>query len=133
MSEEQCSEELYARAQDVWSRLNCHTLGDYHDVYLLTDVGLLADVFDNFREMALQYYGLDPAHYLTLPHFSWDAMLKFTGVELELLSDLVCTTWLRVPRGAEWCRLVAGTLWQTTNLLTQIPGQPRILLVKATT
>ena len=57
-------------------------------MYLLTDVGLLADVFENFRDMAMQYYGLDPAHYLTLPHFSWDAMLKFTGVELELLSDL---------------------------------------------
>ena len=88
LSEEQCSDELYARAQDVWDRFNCKTLGDYHDVYLLTDVGLLADVLENFRDMAMQYYGLDPAHYLTLPHFSWDAMLKFTGVELELLSDL---------------------------------------------
>ena len=51
LSEEQCSDELYARAQDVWSRFNCSTLGDYHDVYLLTDVGLLADVFENFNNM----------------------------------------------------------------------------------
>jgi len=88
LADEACSDELYARAQDVWDRFNCSTLGDYHDVYLLTDVGLLADVFENFRDMAMQYYGLDPAHYLTLPHFAWDAMLKYTGVELELLSDL---------------------------------------------
>ena len=56
--------------------------GEYHDLNLYTDVGLLADVFENFRDMAMQYYGLDPAHYLTLPHVSWDAMLKFTGVQL---------------------------------------------------
>ena len=88
LADEACSDELYARALDVWDRFNCKTLGDYHDVYLFTDVGLLADVFENFREMAMQYYGLDPAHYLTLPHFSWDAMLKYTGVEMELMSDL---------------------------------------------
>jgi len=88
LSDEACSDELYARAQDVRNRFNCANLGEYHDLYLYTDVGLLADVFENFRDMAMQYYGLDPAHYLTLPHFSWDAMLKFTGVELELLSDL---------------------------------------------
>ena len=69
LSEEACGEELYNRAKDVWSRFNCKTLGDYHDVYLLTDVGLLSDVFENFRSMAMQYYGLDPAHYLTPPSF----------------------------------------------------------------
>jgi hypothetical protein len=87
LSEEKCSDELYNRAKDVWERFNCKTLGDYHDVYLLTDVGLLSDVYENFRTMSMQYYGLDPAHYLTLPHFAWDAMLKMTGVELKLLTD----------------------------------------------
>ena len=85
---EKCSDELYARAKEVWKRFCCKTLGEYHDLYLLTDVGLLADVFENFRDMSMRYYGLDPAQYLTLPHLSWDAMLKFTGVELERLSDL---------------------------------------------
>jgi hypothetical protein len=54
---------------------------------LKTGVLLLADVFDNFREMGMKYYGLDPSHYLTLPSYSFDACLKFTGVELELSTD----------------------------------------------
>jgi hypothetical protein len=48
---------------------------------------LLAEVFENFREMGMKYYGLDPSHYLTLPSYSFDVCLKFTGVELELLTD----------------------------------------------
>ena len=49
-----------AFAQDVWPRLNCKALGDYHDAYLLTDVGLLSDVCENFKTMAMLHYGLDP-------------------------------------------------------------------------
>ena len=51
-------------------------LGEYHDLYLATDVHLLADVFENVRDTCLEHYGLDPAHYYTLPNFAWDAMLK---------------------------------------------------------
>ena len=57
---------------------------DYHNHYLITDILLLADVFENFRKMSLETYGLDPIHYHSLPGLSWDAMLKYTGVELEL-------------------------------------------------
>ena len=58
-----------------------------HDLYCLTHVLLLADAFENFREMCHKNYGLDPAHYYTAPGLSWDAVLKFTGVKLELLID----------------------------------------------
>ena len=53
-----------------------------------TDVTLLADVFENFRNLCQEQYGLDPAHYYTSPGLSWDALLKKTGVELELLTDI---------------------------------------------
>ena len=59
----------------------------YHNHYLITYILLLADVFENFREMSLETYGLDPIHYYSLPGLSWDAMLKYTGVELELITD----------------------------------------------
>ena len=72
----------------VWSACSCQTLGHYHDVYLKSDVYLLADVFENFRSAALSTYGLDPAHYFTLPGFSWDALLRTTAIELELLTDI---------------------------------------------
>ena len=49
---------------------------------------LLADVFENFRTMCMDYYGLDPAHYYTLPNFAWDAMLKKTKVKMDHLHDL---------------------------------------------
>ena len=61
---------------------------DYHDLYLRTDIYLLADVFENFRTMCLQSYGLDPVHYYSLPGLSWDAALKYTKVELELITDI---------------------------------------------
>ena len=48
---------------------------------------LLADIFEEFRKVSQTNYGLDAAHYLSSPHLSWDAMLKMTGRELELISD----------------------------------------------
>ena len=77
----------YEHAQKVWKAFGMHTLGDYHDLYVLTDVLLLSDVFENFRDFSLNVYELDPAHSFTLPGFSWQAMLKMTGVRLELLTD----------------------------------------------
>jgi hypothetical protein len=87
LSMEGITDEDYNRAQKIWRTFGCKTFKDYHDHYLKTDVLLLADVFENFREMGMKYYGLDPSHYLTLPSYSFDACLKFTGVELELLTD----------------------------------------------
>lgn len=81
------SYDEYNHAKNVWNRFNCQTLGDYSDLYLKTDCLLLCDVFENFRDICLQNYGLDPAHYLTVPSLSFDAMLKYTNVELELLHD----------------------------------------------
>jgi len=56
-----------------------------HDLYLKSDILLLADVFENFRKTCLQYYKIDPCHYFTSPGLSWDAMLKMTGIKLELM------------------------------------------------
>ena len=88
LNQEPISEEDYQHAKKVWDVFGCQTLGDYHDIYLKSDVLLLADVFESFREMSLGVYKLDPAHYYTAPGFSWDSMLKYTGVELALLDDL---------------------------------------------
>ena len=62
-------------------------LGDYHDLYVQSDTLLLADMFENFRDMCIKEYELDPAHFLSLPGLAWQACLKKTGVELELLTD----------------------------------------------
>ena len=88
LSGEGITDEEYEHAQEVWATFGCQTLGNYHDLYVATDVLLLADVFENFRKVCQEKYGLDPAHYYTAPGLSWDALLKKTGVELDLLTDL---------------------------------------------
>ena len=68
--------------------LKRNTMGDYHDLYLKTDVLLLADVFEKFINKCLNYYGLDSCHYFISPELSWDAMLKMTKIELGFISDI---------------------------------------------
>jgi len=74
--------------KSICKRFNIKTLDDYHDLYLKSDVLLLADVFENFRTMCKEYYGLDCAHYISAPGLSWDALLKMTDISLELISDV---------------------------------------------
>ena len=81
------SDEDYKHAQNVWNTFNMKTFGDYHDLYLKTDVLLLADIFENFRKLCLDYYKLDPVHYYGTPGIAWDALLKMTRQILELIRD----------------------------------------------
>jgi hypothetical protein len=67
LNEEYISEEEYARARDVWTTFNCQKFKDYRNLYLKTDVALLAEVFENFRDLSLKTYELDPAQYVTTP------------------------------------------------------------------
>ena len=78
----------YDHARKVWETFNIKTMGEYHDLYLNSDVLLLADVFESFRKTCLHYYKLDPCHYLTYPCLSWDAMLKMTDIKLESMTDV---------------------------------------------
>ncbi|EZA56769.1 hypothetical protein X777_03234 [Ooceraea biroi] len=82
------SESDYAHAVSVWQRFAIRTLGEYRDLYLKTDVLLLTNLFENFRDSCINSYGLDPAYYYTLPGFTWDAMLKHTRINFELLTDI---------------------------------------------
>ena len=88
LNNEHISDKQYKDAQNVWNTFNLKTMGDYHDLYLKSDILLLADVFENFRKTCLQYYKLDPCHYFTSPGLSWDAMLKMTDIKLELMVDI---------------------------------------------
>ncbi len=81
------SEEDYKHAQNVYNTFKRKDFGDYRWLYLKTDVLLLADIFENFRKMSLEYYKLDPANYLTAASLAWDAMVLKTKIELDLISD----------------------------------------------
>ena len=82
------TDEQYQHPQEVWSTFRPQNMGQYHDLYLKSDVLLLADVFENFRKTCLENIELDPAHYFTSPGLSWDAMLKMTGIKIELINDI---------------------------------------------
>ncbi|XP_068735747.1 uncharacterized protein [Montipora capricornis] len=88
LNDEHISGDQYKHAQNVWNTFNLKNMGEYHDLYLKSDILLLADVFENFRKTCLQYYKLDPCHYFTSPGLSWDAMLKMTDIKLELMTDI---------------------------------------------
>ena len=77
----------YSYGNNVFKRFKLKNLGEYHDLYIQSDTLLLADVFQNFRNTCLKVYELDPAHFLSLPGLAWQACLKKTSIELELLTD----------------------------------------------
>ena len=87
LTDKEIKDEDYQYAIKVWNTFNCQTLQDYHDLYLKSDVLLLADVFENFRKTCLKHYELDPCHYYTAPGLAWDACLKETKQEIQLLTD----------------------------------------------
>ena len=78
----------YRHVLNVWKTWKMKTFKEYLELYNITDVLLLADVFENFRDICLKNYGLDPVYYYTAPGLAWDACLKMTGVNLELLSNI---------------------------------------------
>ena len=84
---EDISDIDYRHANNVFKRFILENLGDYHNLYVQSDTLLLADVFNNFRNMCIKEYELDPAHFLSLPRLAWQACLKKTNIELELSTN----------------------------------------------
>jgi hypothetical protein len=79
-----CSNSDYEIAKNVWRLHDCKNILDYHNVYLMADELLLADVFENFKTTCYNIYGLDASYYYTAPGLSWDAFLKHTNEEYRL-------------------------------------------------
>ncbi|KAF8785406.1 hypothetical protein HNY73_010949 [Argiope bruennichi] len=80
LSNEAISDEDYEYAKKIWDVFGMHTLGDFHDLYVISDVLLLEDVFENFRKVCLDYYKFDPCHIYTAPRLAWQECLRKSGV-----------------------------------------------------
>ena len=87
LAKEEISQKDYDFINKLWNTFKLKNMGELHDLYMETDVMLLADVFETFREVSLANYKLDPAHFTTAPGLSWVACLKHTKVELEIPLD----------------------------------------------
>lgn len=88
LNDSKISDEQYEFAQKIWDTFKIGNMREYTHLYLKTDVLLLADIFENFRDNCIKMYEIDPAHYYTLPGYSWDCMLKHTQVQIELFTDI---------------------------------------------
>ena len=78
----------YAHAKRVCKTFEKKNLGKYHDFCLQSNTSLLADVFENFRNICTKIYELDPAKFLSAPGLAWQTALKKTNVKLDLLVDI---------------------------------------------
>ena len=85
---ENTTDKYYEHVKKVWEAFEIKNLGEYHDLYVPCDTFLIADVFENFRKKCIEIYKLDPANFLSAPGLAWQACLKMTKVELELLTDI---------------------------------------------
>ena len=81
ISDDHISVKDYLTCKNTWDKFKMKNIGDYYDHYLIKDVLLLVDVFENFISIYLKYYGLDPCHYFSSSGLSWDAMLKMTDIK----------------------------------------------------
>ena len=88
LNDQHVTNSEYDHAKKVWKTFHIKTMGEYHYLYLKSDVLLLADMFKSFRKTCLQYYKLDPCHYFTSSDPSWDAMLKMNNIESELMTNV---------------------------------------------
>lgn len=89
LTNENISDADYAHAQKGWTIFKISNLGEYSDLYLVTDVLIFTDVFENFREICLNTLNLDPSRFISSPSLAFQAMLKYTNIKLERLKDYV--------------------------------------------
>ena len=103
LKDECISEKDYSHAIDAWNVFKLNTMSDCHDLYLKTDVLLLVEVFEKFIEICLNYYGLDPCQYFRISQLSWDAMLKMTEIELQLISNIDMHLFIEIRNESWYC------------------------------
>ena len=88
MTGRKITDKEYEHVLNVWKNFEMKTMKDYHDLYLKCDILLISDVFEKLINNSFMSYGLCASHYLSAPGLSWDAVLKMTKIELELIADL---------------------------------------------
>ena len=109
---EDISDEDYEPVQKVWNVFEIKNGGEYHDLYVQSDTLLLADVFENIRNMCIEIYGLDPVCFVSAPGLAWQTCLKKTEVKLELITDYDMT--LMIEKG------IRGGICQATQSYAKV-------------
>ena len=106
----------YEHAQKVWKVFKIKILGEYHDLHVESATLLLSDVFENFRDNCIEIYKLDPAHFLSVLRLAWEACLKKTKVNLELLINIDMLLMVEEELEAKFVKQYIVMLKQTINI-----------------
>ena len=106
----------YEHAKKAWEAFKIKNLGEYHDLYAQCDTFLISDVFENFRNKGIEIYELDPAHFLSAAGLAWQAYLKKTKAELELLTDIDMLFMVEKELEPEFAKQHIGMLKQIINI-----------------
>ena len=114
---ENISDVDYAHAQKVWEGFEIKHCGEYHDLYVQSNSLLLADVFENFRNMCLEIYELDLVYFVSAPRLAWQACIKKkTEVKLELITEYDMLLLIEKNLGSEFVKQHIGMLKQIINI-----------------
>ena len=125
----ECDEESINRTNDVIKRYNLNTMKDLTMLYMKNDVDLLADVFENFIELGMKTYKINPCHYYSLPGYTWDCGLKFTGIKLQNIQNVDMLLFIEnCIRGG--ISSVMGDRYVESCKIIDIPGQSPITTKK---
>ena len=103
---ENITDKDYEHVKKVWETFEIKNVGEYHDLYVQFDTFLFPDVFENFRKKCIEIYKLDPAHFFSASGVAWQACLKMTKVELELLTDIDMPLMVEKGTRGEICQAI---------------------------
>jgi len=105
LTQQECAEEDYAHAENVFNTFNCKTFLDYSMIYNTSDVFLLAEAVEDMRKRVFDQFGLDMTMFFSFPHMSKQLMLKFTKAQPEMISDYAMADLLRsgIRGGLAYC------------------------------
>ena len=130
LRESDISESDFLKTRRIYDLTKCRDLGDYYEIYCLGDVLFLADVYTHWRDLFSIENGLDVSTYLTLPSFSFDAMLKFNYEEnpefgIELMADVELSNLVLENVRGGYCTLISHheKLDDAANLLLNLPEE----------
>ena len=112
------SDSDYQHAQNVWNHHKIKTIQEYAELYMKTDILLLTDVFENFREICFQVYKLDPVYYYTAPGLAWSALMKKTNIELDLISNQYTLEFFERQIRVEYAHQFTDMLKRTINIFS---------------
>ena len=82
------SQEEYNKTIEIYKKLKCKNVKDYLEAYMKLDICLQADIFNSFRNVIWDKFGIDCSKYITSCSLSLDLMLKYTKAKIELFKDI---------------------------------------------